>query len=74
MNNKHELVELANTRMPFGKHQGKYLIYLPEHYLIWLINQEMVKGKLAIQLEQIMSIKLNGLETILKPLIKPQGN
>jgi len=70
MNNKHELVELANARMPFGKHQGKYLIHLPEHYLIWLNKQEMVNGKLALQLEQIMTIKLNGLETIIKPLIK----
>ena len=30
MSSQHELVELANAKMPFGKHQGKYLIYLPE--------------------------------------------
>lgn len=66
-----ELIELANTRMPFGKHQGQLLINVPERYLLWLIDQELAKGKLAVQLEQIMSIKLNGLESLIKPLIKP---
>lgn len=69
MNNKHELVELANARMPFGKHKGQLLLTIPERYLLWLRSQDMVQGKLAVQLEQIIEIKLNGLETILKPLV-----
>lgn len=69
MNNKHELIELANAKMPFGKHQGQLLWTIPERYLIWLRSKEMVHGKLAIQLEQICEIKLNGLESILKPLV-----
>jgi uncharacterized protein len=32
---RNELMVLANARMPFGKYQGKYLIELPEHYLVW---------------------------------------
>jgi len=63
------LVELANTKMPFGKYQGQLLLNLPERYLIWILDKEIANGKLASQLEQMMSIKLNGLESILEPLI-----
>jgi len=70
MNNKQELIELANARMPFGKHQGQLLFTMPERYLLWLKAQEIVQGKLGRQLEQICEIKLNGLETILKPLVR----
>ncbi|NRA72188.1 MAG: DUF3820 family protein [Gammaproteobacteria bacterium] len=72
MNNKHELIELANVRMPFGKHQGQHLWSIPERYLLWLQSQQMINGKLSIQLQQILEIKLNGLEYILKPLVKPK--
>lgn len=68
--NDHELIELANTKMPFGKHQGQLLLYIPERYLIWLNGQEKVSGKLKNQLILMADIKLNGLEHILKPLIK----
>lgn len=70
MDNAQQLVELANATMPFGKYQGQLLFKIPERYLIWLSGQEIVTGKLAIQLEQIKSIKLNGLESILEPLVK----
>lgn len=65
-----QLIELANAKMPFGKHQGTLLFKLPERYLIWLNAQEIVKGTLAIQLAQIAEIKLNGLESILAPLVR----
>jgi uncharacterized protein (DUF3820 family) len=70
MNNKHELIELANARMPFGKHQGQLLHTIPERYLLWLKSSAIVHGKLAKQLDQICEIKLNGLESILRPLVK----
>ena len=70
MNNKHELIELANVTMPFGKHKGQLMFKIPERYLLWLRSQVILKGKLAIQLAQIVEIKLNGLESLLKPLVK----
>lgn len=65
-----ELVELANARMPFGKYDGKLLIELPEHYLVWYQNKGFPKGKLGSQLAQMMEIKLNGLEKLIYPLVK----
>ena len=65
-----ELVELANARMPFGKYEGKLLIELPEHYLVWYQNKGFPKGKLGSQLAQMMEIKLNGLEKLIYPLIR----
>ena len=31
-----ELIELANARMPFGKHKDLLLIKIPESYLLWI--------------------------------------
>ncbi len=63
-----ELVELANTRMPFGKYERKYLIDIPENYLVWYKNKGFPAGKLGIQMEQILEIKLNGLEPLIYKL------
>jgi hypothetical protein len=65
-----ELVELANARMPFGKYEGKLLIELPEHYLVWYQNKGFPKGKLGSQLAQMVEIKLNGLEKLIYPLVR----
>lgn len=65
-----ELVDLANARMPFGKYEGKLLIELPEHYLVWYQNKGFPKGKLGSQLAQMIEIKLNGLEKLIYPLVK----
>ena len=65
-----ELVELANARMPFGKYEGKLLIELPEHYLVWYQNKGFPKGKLGSQLAQMVEIKLNGLEMLIYPLVR----
>lgn len=65
-----QLIELANYRMPYGKHKGKYLIELPESYIIWLKNNALPKGKLGQLILEIYEIKLNGLEQLIYPLIK----
>ncbi len=65
-----ELIDLANARMPFGKHQGKLLIELPENYLVWYHSKGFPAGKLGLQLNQMYEIKLNGLEKLIYPLIK----
>lgn len=69
MSGQHELVELANTVMHFGKFKGKYLIQLPEEYLVWYKNKGFPKGKLGRQLELVLEIKINGLEHLINPLI-----
>ncbi len=64
------LVELANTRMPFGKYQGRLLIDLPEPYLVWFGRTGFPKGRLGMLLESTLSIKANGLESLVRPLIR----
>ena len=70
MPQQHDLVVLANTRMPFGKYKGRYLVNLPEAYLIWYKNKGFPEGKFGKQLEMILEIKINGLEKLLHPLIQ----
>lgn len=60
------LITLAKTKMPFGKYEGRYLIDLPEYYIIWYKNKGFPKGKLGEQLALIYEIKLNGLEILLR--------
>lgn len=62
------LLELANTKMPFGKYAGRVLVDLPEPYLVWFSQKGFPKGKLGEQLQFLYEIKLNGLEGLLKPL------
>lgn len=64
----HELVLLANTKMPFGKYKGYFLIDLPEHYIVWYNNKGFPKNKLGKQLQLIYELKLNGLEHLVRKL------
>ncbi len=66
---RHELVELANAKMHYGKYKGKYLIHLPEAYLVWYKNKGFPNGKHGDQLQLILEIKINGLEELIYPLI-----
>lgn len=69
MQKQHELVELANARMPFGKYKGYFLVHVPEHYLVWYKNKGFPEGKLGRQLELILEMKINGLESLIYPLM-----
>ena len=59
------LIQLANTKMPFGKFKGIFLIDIPEYYLVWYRNKGFPKGKLGQMLETVFEIKRNGLEEII---------
>lgn len=61
-----KLIELANYRMPFGKHKGTKLVDLPEPYVVWFKNKGWPKGKLGEMLQSIYEIKLNGLEYLFR--------
>ncbi len=65
-----ELVELANTKMPFGKYAGRYLIDLPESYVLWFKQQGWPEGKLGERLRSLEEIKVNGLESLLREFIR----
>lgn len=64
------LIELANFKMPFGKHKGKYLINLPESYYIWFRQKGYPEGKLGRFMEEIYEIKMNGLDEVVRSLIQ----
>ena len=64
------LLELINTRMPYGKYKDRRLCDLPEPYLVWLHRNGFPPGKIGMLLAAIYEIKLNGLEYLLKPLKK----
>ena len=69
MSQQHELVELANAKMHYGKFKGKYLVDLPEPYLVWYKGKGFPAGTHGRQLELMLEIKINGLEDLIYPLI-----
>jgi uncharacterized protein (DUF3820 family) len=67
--NSAHLIKLANTKMPYGKFKGSYLIDLPEYYLVWYKQKGFPKGQLGDMLHEIYEIQLNGLESMIQKLI-----
>jgi uncharacterized protein (DUF3820 family) len=65
-----ELLEAINQVMPFGKYAGRKLLELPEPYLVWFHREGFPAGKLGQQLALVYEVKLNGLEAMLRPLLK----
>ena len=66
--NPQYLAELARSRMPFGKYQGRYLDELPEAYFVWFRNKGWPEGELGVQLQSMFEIKVNGLEHLCREL------
>ncbi|MFC4690966.1 DUF3820 family protein [Dokdonia genika] len=62
------LIELAHYRMPFGKYKGKYLVDLPESYYVWFRQQGFPEGKIGRLLQEMMEIKINGLEPMVRKI------
>ncbi len=63
-----KLLELAATKMPFGKYRGRRLVDLPEPYVVWFAGQGFPPGKLGDMLRTVYEIKVNGLEYLFDKL------
>ncbi len=66
LNNHEYLIKLAHTKMPYGKYKGRYLIELPEYYIVWYNNKGFPEGKLGDMLRLVYELKLNGLEDLIR--------
>ncbi|MCC5913694.1 MAG: DUF3820 family protein [Balneolaceae bacterium] len=64
------LIRLVNARMPFGQYKGRFIASLPVHYLEWFERQGFPGGQLGQYLSTMYEIKTNGLDEILKPIIR----
>lgn len=60
------LIQLAHTKMPYGKYKDRFLIDLPEYYVVWYSNKGFPKGKLGQMLETVYTLKVNGLEELVR--------
>lgn len=70
--NQNALYKLANTKMPYGKYQGKKLIQLPEPYIAWYQTKGFPKGEMGELLGLLYEVKLNGLENLIYPLMEEE--
>ena len=68
--NQQKLIDLAHTKMPFGKYEGYYLIDIPEYYIVWYRNKGFPNGILGEQLQLVYELKLNGLEDMIRNIRK----
>ncbi|WP_310503336.1 DUF3820 family protein [Mucilaginibacter sp. X4EP1] len=59
------LIELVQTKMPYGKYKGTLISDLPVYYLEWLHSKGLPPGKLGMLLATAFEIKTNGLTEIL---------
>ncbi|MGY3856722.1 DUF3820 family protein [Aeromonas intestinalis] len=62
------LLTLAN-QMPYGKYRGRRIIDIPEPYLVWMARTGFPAGSLGQSLALAYEIKLNGLESMIIPII-----
>jgi hypothetical protein len=68
------LINIVQTKMPFGKYKGTIISDLPVYYLEWLHNKGFPPGKLGMMLGSVYEIKINGLSSILDMVRKSLSN
>lgn len=59
------LIDVVQTKMPFGKYKGTLICDLPVYYLEWLKNKGFPPGKMGMLLSTTYEIKINGVGKIL---------
>ena len=70
LQDKQFLIDVSKMRMPYGKYKGRFLIDLPEHYIVWYNNKGFPKGKLGQMLGLVYELQLNGLEDLIREIKK----
>ena len=70
LQDKQFLIDLAHTKMPYGKYKGTFLIELPEHYIVWYHAKGFPNGKIGLMLGLVYELKLNGLEHLIRRIKK----
>jgi uncharacterized protein (DUF3820 family) len=68
------LVEMVQTKMPFGKYKGVLISDLPVSYLEWMHNKGFPPGKLGMLMASVYEIKINGLSFIITKVKYPLIN
>jgi uncharacterized protein (DUF3820 family) len=64
------IIEITRTKMPFGKYEGILIYKLPVSYLEWWAQKGFSQDKLGKLLQLAYTIKINGLEYLLKPILQ----
>ncbi|MEO1023735.1 MAG: DUF3820 family protein [Bacteroidota bacterium] len=64
------MIQLVQARMPFGKYKDRFITDLPLHYLEWFSREGFPGGKLGQFLSTMYEIRINGIESVLHPIIK----
>jgi uncharacterized protein (DUF3820 family) len=59
------LIDIVQTRMPYGKYKGTIIADIPVSYLEWMAGKGFTKDKLGMMLSTVFEIKTNGLSEIL---------
>lgn len=74
------LLEIAKTRMPFGKFGiqayppgGVPIMDLPDEYLAWFKERSFPKGRLGELMAEVFEIKAVGMDAIFDPLRRANG-
>ena len=71
MNEQQEfLKKLAFMKMPYGKYKGRLLVDIPEPYYTWFRQKGFPEGKLGLYLQSMYEIKVNGLEPLIRRIIR----
>ena len=52
--------------MPYGKYKGRYMIDLPEYYVVWYKTKGFPKGQIGDMLATVYELKVNGLEYLVR--------
>jgi uncharacterized protein (DUF3820 family) len=67
------LIDIVNTRMPFGKYKDTLLCDMPISYLEWMYKKGFPPGKMGMMLSTVFEIKSNGIDQILRQIKQKYG-